>query len=301
MFGKKRPIAQIDKEQLELIEHAQGRIKQKKRLYYHFIIFLVGAVFLIILNTVIGVGEETKIAGLDWFVFAVLAWLFLLILHIINVFVTNKFMGKNWEEAQINKLVNKQKERIAKLQTNLEKQHPLPSENLQIEKKIPNSKNITIIVAAAENNVIGKDNDLIWHLSDDLKRFKTLTSHHTMIMGRKTFESFEKPLPNRKHIVITRQSDYSVPEGVIVVHNLKDAINAAKDDAQPFIIGGGEIYRQAMTYADSIELTRVHEQFDGDTYFPEIDLTIWKEVDNRFHPKDSNHNYSFSFLTYIRR
>src|SRR5210317_2606160 len=105
---------------------------------------------------------------------------------------------------------------------------------------------ITIIAATGENNELGKDNDLVWHLPDDFKRFKQLPTGHHMIMGRKTFESFPKPLPNRTHIVITRQQNYKVPEGVIVVQTLEDALDAAKNDKQPFVIGGGEIYKLAM-------------------------------------------------------
>ncbi|MEO8773394.1 MAG: dihydrofolate reductase [Gelidibacter sp.] len=300
MFGKKKLVDKIDREQLLLIENAQRRIKQKKRLYYHFVIFLIGAIFLIILNTVIGVGEQTKIVGLDWFVFAILAWLFIFFFHLFNVFVTHKFMGKSWEEAQLSKLVSKQKERIASLQTEVEKTQRLET-TVMPEKKTNVHKNLTLIAAAGENDVIGKDNQLIWHLSDDLKRFKSLTSHHFMIMGRKTFESFSKPLPNRTHVVISRQQNYPVPSGVIVVHTMADALEAAKNDTQPFIIGGGEIYKQAMAYADKIELTRIHESFDGDTFFPKIDSTVWKETENRLHQKDADHNYSFSFITYQRR
>lgn len=304
MFGKKRPVDKIDKEQLELIEASQRRIKQKKRLYYHFVIFLIGALFLIFLNTVLGLGEEKKIWGLDWFVFAILAWLFLFVFHLFNVFITHKFMGKAWEDAQLTKLVAKQKERISKLQSEVEKKYPLETTAPtipKIEKKTKVHKNLTLIAAAAENDVIGKDNQLVWHLSDDLKRFKSLTSNHCIIMGRKTFQSFGKPLPNRTHIVISRQQNFSVPSGVIVVHNLEDALDAAKNDSQPFIIGGGEIYRQAMPYADKIELTRVHERFDGDTFFPKIDSTIWTETQNIFNDKDENHQYPFSFITYQRR
>ncbi len=307
MFGKKKPVDKIDREQLELIENSQKRIKQKKRLYYHFVIFLIGAIFLIVLNTVLGVGEHTKIWGLDWFVFAILAWLFLFIFHLFNVFVTHKFMGKSWEEAQLNKLVAKQKKRIAELQTDLEKTHPIetaiiPAQTtLAPEKKTKVHKNLTLIAAAGENDAIGKDNKLVWHLSDDLKRFKSLTLDHCIIMGRKTFESFTKPLPNRTHIIITRQHDYSVPNGVIVVHNIEDALDAAKNDTQPFIVGGGEIYKEAMPYADKIELTRVHERFDADTYFPKIDSTEWKETENKLHQTDANHKYPFSFITYQRR
>ena len=117
---------------------------------------------------------------------------------------------------------------------------------------------LTVIVAVSENQVIGKDNDLIWDLSIDLKRFKSLTSGHNMIMGRKTFESFPKPLPNRTHIVITRQKNYPVNDGVIVVNSIEEALKNIKNDDQPFIIGGGEIYKQALPYASVIELTRVH-------------------------------------------
>jgi len=300
MFGKKRPVDKIDKEQLELIETSQRRIKQKKRLYYHFVIFLIGALFLIFLNTVIGLGEQTKIWGLDWFVFAIFAWLFLFVFHLFNVFITHKFMGKTWEDAQLNKLVAKQKERISKLQAEVEKEYPLEATTL-IEKKTKVRKNLTLIAAAAENDVIGKDNQLIWHLSNDLKRFKSLTSNHCIIMGRKTFQSFGKPLPKRTHIVISRQQNFSVPSGVIIVHNLEDALVAAKNDSQPFIIGGGEIYQQAMPYADKIELTRVHERFDGDTFFPKIDNSVWTETQNIFNDKDENHKHSFSFITYQRR
>lgn len=300
MFGKKKPIEKIDKEQLALIENAQRRVKQKKRLYYHFVIFLIGAIFLIVLNTVLGIGEQTKIFGLDWFVFAILAWLFIFMFHLFNVFVTHKFMGKGWEEAQLAKLVAKQKERIGTLQNQVEKTST-NQPNLLSEKKTKGTRNLTIIAAAGENDVIGKDNGLIWHLTDDLKRFKNLTSNHAMIMGRKTFESFSKPLPNRTHIVITNQKNYQVPDGVIVVHNMHDALDAAKNDSQPFIIGGGEIYKQAMTYADKIEMTRVHESFDGDTFFPKIDTSIWEETQNIFHQRDIDHQYSFSFITYHRR
>lgn len=120
-------------------------------------------------------------------------------------------------------------------------------------------------------------------------------------MGRKTFESFSKPLPNRTHIVISRQPNYSVPAGVIVVNNLEDALSIAKNDAQPFIIGGAEIYKLALPYANKIELTRVHETFEADAFFPKIDMAIWEETNNIFHPKDGVHEHSFTFLTYRRR
>lgn len=300
MFGKKKETPQIDKEQLELIETAQKRIKQKKRLYAHFVVFLIGAVFLIVANLVLNIGKDVTFLGIDWFVFAILAWLFLFVYHLFNVFVTSKMLSKKWEEKQLNKLVEKQKERIAQLQQQVEKDYPLSTEK---KKTITSSKNseITLIVAAGENDAIGKDNQLIWHLSDDLKRFKELTNGHHIIMGRKTFESFPKPLPNRTHIVISRQDNYQVPSGVILVNNLEDAFDAAKADKQPFVIGGGEIYKQAMPYADKIELTRIHEDFEADTFFPKIDTTIWKESQNRYHAKDEKHQHAFSFITYIRQ
>src|SRR5690606_20419480 len=299
MFGKKKETPQIDKDQLELIETAQKRIKQKKRLYAHFVVFLIGAVFLIVANLVLNIGKDVTFLGIDWFVFAILAWLFLFVYHLFNVFITSKLLSKKWEEKQLNKLVEKQKTRIAQLQQQVDKEYPLATEK---KRPLTTSKKseITLIVAAGENDAIGKDNQLIWHLSDDLKRFKELTNGHHIIMGRKTFESFPKPLPNRIHVVISRQANYQVPTGVIVVNNLQDAFDVAKSDKQPFVIGGGEIYTQAMAFADKIELTRVHENFDADTFFPKIDPTIWKEVNKTNHPKDEKHLHAFSFLTYVK-
>ena len=149
--------------------------------------------------------------------------------------------------------------------------------------------------------MIGKDNDLIWHLKNDLKRFKALTSRHCIIMGRKTFESFPKPLPNRTHIVITRQQDYKAPDGVIVVNSLEAAIEKAELDSNPFIIGGGEIYKQALEVVDTIEFTRVHHNFEGDTFFPVLNETIWKETNRVFNTKDDLHKFDFSYITYKRQ
>jgi len=159
---------------------------------------------------------------------------------------------------------------------------------------------LTIIAAAAENNALGKDNQLVWHLPDDFKRFKKLTSGHHIIMGRKTFDSFPKLLPNRTHVVITRQDNFR-KEGVLVVNSLERAIELSADDPQPFVIGGGEIYRLAMKLADKIELTRVHGTFEADTFFPEIDKNEWKLVSEEFHEKDEKHNYAFTYLTYERK
>lgn len=304
MFGKKKIKPQIDKEQLELIQNAQRRVKQKKRLYAHFVIFLIGALLLVVANVTLGIGKNINPFGINWFVYAILFWLFLFLYHFIKVFVINKFMGKEWEQQQLDKLLTKQQLRIEKIKTELKKEAPhiakseVYNEELKAKEK---PQELTIIVAAGENDAIGKDNKLIWHLSDDLQRFKKLTSNHHIIMGRKTFESFPKPLPNRTHVVITRQNDFKVPEGVITVNSLKDALDVAKNDSQPFIIGGGEIYKQAMEFADKIEITRVHHDFEADTFFPKIDSTIWKEVDNVFHKKDAYNDFEFSFLTYKRK
>lgn len=161
-------------------------------------------------------------------------------------------------------------------------------------------KSITIIVAAAENNAIGKDNDLIWSLPNDLKRFKKLTSGHSIIMGRKTFDSFPGLLPNRKHIVISRNKNISFSDEVTVVNNFEDAIKETGDDENPFIIGGGQIYKLAMDLGDKIELTRVHEEFKADTFFPKIDEDKWKLIHEEFNEKDERHQFSFTYKTYIK-
>jgi len=304
MFGKKKEKPQIDKDQLELIQNAQRRVKQKKRLYIHFVIFLLGALFLILANTVLGIGRDVQFFGIDWFVFAIFAWLFLFVYHLFNVFVTHKFMGKDWEKHQMDALVAKQQERIDQLKQKFVKEETLIAQSEvynEAQTSVKKKTELTIIVAAGENDAIGKDNELIWHLKDDLKRFKKLTSGHHIIMGRKTFESFPNPLPNRIHVVITRQDNYEVPQGVIVVNSLEDAFDVARNDKQPFIIGGGEIYEQALPFADKIELTRVHFDFqDADTFFPKIDDSQWKIVSNEFHENDEDHEYAFSFTTYIK-
>lgn len=158
---------------------------------------------------------------------------------------------------------------------------------------------ITLIAAAAENNALGRDNRMIWHLPDDFKRFKQLTSGNYIIMGRKTFESLPGMLPNRTHVIITRQEDYKA-DGCVVVNSLDEAIKACPQDEEVFIIGGGEIYKQSIGIADKIELTRVHGiSPEADAFFPEIDLDNWQLVEEVHHPKDEKHKYEFSFLTYI--
>ncbi len=157
---------------------------------------------------------------------------------------------------------------------------------------------ITIIAAVGENNAIGKDNKLLWHLPDDFKRFKELTSNHYIIMGRKTFESFPKPLPNRTHVIITNNKDYIAP-GCIIVNSLKSAIESCPKNEEIFIIGGGEIYKQSLEFSDKIELTIVSTSPDADTFFPTFGKG-WKLVSEVSHPKDDRHLFDFSYKTYIK-
>lgn len=156
---------------------------------------------------------------------------------------------------------------------------------------------ISMIVAADENNVIGKDNDLIWHLPDDLRFFKEKTTGHAIIMGRKTYESVGRPLPNRTNIIITRDPEFEV-EGCVVVSSLDKALEKAYAvDKNPFIVGGEQIYRLALPFAECIYLTRVHHQFEGDRHFPELDA-CWQEVESIPHPADEKHAFSFTITTY---
>lgn len=157
---------------------------------------------------------------------------------------------------------------------------------------------LTLIAAAAENNALGKDNDLVWHLPDDFKRFKQITSGHYIIMGRKTFESFPKPLPNRTHVIITRQNDYKA-DNCIVVNSLDEAIAACPQDEEVFVIGGGEIYKQSIDRADKIELTRVHTTVEADAFFPNIDTSKFKLASEEYHPKDEKHKFDFTYQTWV--
>lgn len=160
---------------------------------------------------------------------------------------------------------------------------------------------IITIAAVAQNNALGKNNNLLWHLPDDFKRFKSLTTGHYIIMGRKTFESFPKPLPNRTHIIITRQKKYPVSDNCFAAESLNKAIEMCPKNQDIYIIGGGEIYAQSMDIADKLEITKVHQSFDADTFFPEIDNTKWELVEEVFHPEDEKHQFGFSFLTYLKK
>ena len=162
------------------------------------------------------------------------------------------------------------------------------------------NRELTIIAAVSINNVIGNNNKLIWKLSNDLKRFKNLTTNHSVIMGRKTFESLPNPLPDRDNIVITRDTNYLKPN-IQVCSSIEDAINLTKTDTQPFIIGGGEIYSQTINIVDKIELTRVHGEFDGDAYFPEIPLDIFELINEENYNSDLENEFDYSYLTYKKR
>lgn len=162
---------------------------------------------------------------------------------------------------------------------------------------------ISIIVATAENGVIGKDNQLLWKLSSDLKQFKNLTTGHSVIMGRKTFESIGRPLPNRTNIVISRQQDFVLPEGVLKASSLENAIELAKTHVgseEIFIIGGGNVYEQALKITDKIYLTEVDANIEGDAFFPTLDMSEWTETSRVSHHKDEKNEYDFDFVVLER-
>ena len=161
---------------------------------------------------------------------------------------------------------------------------------------------IKILVACDENRVIGKDNQLIWHLPADLKRFKSLTTGHVILMGRKTYESIGKPLPNRTTIVITRQTDFQA-EGTITAHSVDEAILKAKSLSREdiFIVGGAEIYTLSLALADQILLTQLHDIFEGDAYFPEISAETWEIVARERGLTDEKNPFQYSFITYQKK
>ncbi|MRM97120.1 dihydrofolate reductase [Riemerella anatipestifer] len=158
----------------------------------------------------------------------------------------------------------------------------------------------TIIVAMGKNNEIGFNNQLLWHLPKDLKHFKNLTSGHPIIMGRKTYESIGKPLPNRTNIVVSQKNDW-FEEGILIVGTLKEAIKFAKKiDENIFIIGGGSIYEQTIDQADRLEVTLVDTTLEADTFFPKINSKEWLKTDEICHKKDEQNPYNFCFQTYER-
>ena len=163
---------------------------------------------------------------------------------------------------------------------------------------------LSIIVAiAASNNAIGKDNSLLWHISEDLKRFKEITSGHKILMGRKTFESLPGILPNREHIILTRDKNFNVDsDKVTIINNIEDAIKYYKDSNEEiFIIGGGEVYKEFLPFANKLYLTKVYKDFDADTFFPQINLDEWKVIHTSETKIDEKSGLNFEFIDLLRK
>ena len=158
---------------------------------------------------------------------------------------------------------------------------------------------VSIVVAISENNAIGKNNQLLWYLPADLKHFKNITTGHTVIMGRKTYESVGEPLPNRRNIIITRQN--ITIEGCEIVKSIEDALALSASEEEVFIVGGAEIYRQSMHLTNRIYLTVVHQKFDADSFFPEIHYDEWLETEQEDHEPDEKNKLPYSFITLERR
>jgi len=157
---------------------------------------------------------------------------------------------------------------------------------------------VSIVVAISENHTIGKDNKLLWYLPNDLKHFKEITTGHTIIMGRKTYESVGKPLPNRRNIITTRQN--ITIAGCEVANSIEAALALCGAEDEVFVVGGAEIYRQSMHLTDRIYLTVVHKEFDGDSYFPEIPANEWTETSREDHEPDAKNALPYSFITFER-
>ena len=161
---------------------------------------------------------------------------------------------------------------------------------------------LSIIVAKAKNNTIGKDNKLLWHISDDLKRFEELTTGHVIIMGRKTFESLGKVLPNRKHIVFSQNPDFKVnDENVEIVHSMLQLQEYIEDDKENFVIGGAMIYNLLMPYVTKMYVTEIEKDFEGDTFFPKINSEVWEEISREKGPEDSENKFEYEYVTYKRK
>jgi dihydrofolate reductase len=163
---------------------------------------------------------------------------------------------------------------------------------------------ISMIAAMSKNRVIGRDNDLPWHLPDDFKFFKETTRGHHVLMGRKNFESLPhkfRPLPDRVNMILTRNEVLKIP-GTLIFNSISEAIEHASgnNERELFIIGGGEIYQMALPFADKIYLTEIDAEIEGDTFFPDFEAAEWKETSRNHHNKDDRHNYSFDFVVYER-
>ena len=158
---------------------------------------------------------------------------------------------------------------------------------------------LSTIVAIAKNNVIGKDNKLIWHLPEDLKRFKNITSGKVIIMGRKTFESLGRVLPNRKHVVLCNDMEMNIDnENVEILNSIDKLDKYINSEEECFVIGGATIYKLLMPYVEKLYITRINQEFEGDVYFPEIDEQIWKEVAREKGIKNDENPYDYEYITY---
>ena len=161
---------------------------------------------------------------------------------------------------------------------------------------------LSIVVAKAKNNIIGKDNKIIWHLPEDLKHFKKITTGHTIIMGRKTFQSLGRVLPNRKHIIFSNNPSFNVNgENVKVIHSLLEIQDLIEGKEEAFVIGGAMIYNFLMPYVKKMYVTEIDKEFEGDTFFPKIDNNIWKEISREKGIKDEKNNLDYYFVTYERK
>ena len=160
---------------------------------------------------------------------------------------------------------------------------------------------LSIIVAKAKNNVIGKNNQLIWKIPDDLKRFKNLTAGHTIIMGKNTFESLGRVLPNRFHIILSTDKNYKVEnENVQVINDIVELDKYIKDNEEHFVIGGGMIYKLLIDKCSKLYITQIEKEFEGDTFFPEIDENKWEIMKTELGPKDDN-GFEYKYIDYARK
>src|SRR5690606_9833868 len=158
---------------------------------------------------------------------------------------------------------------------------------------------ITLIVAAAENNAIGKDNQMPWNLPNDFKYFKKTTLEHSVVMGRKTFDSIGKPLPERRNIILTRDQNYTSPD-VDVANSVDDVLTYCRDEREIFVIGGANVYKQFISLAQKVHLTRVYTVIDGDAFFPELSENEWQLTSSERHQKDEKHAFDYSFEVWER-
>ncbi len=159
---------------------------------------------------------------------------------------------------------------------------------------------ISVIAAIGENRELGFGNKLLWHLPDDLKRFKEITRGHSVITGRRTYESIGRLLPDRKNIIITRNKNFKV-EDAVIVSDFEEALEKCKGEDEVFVIGGGEVYKEALPHSDKLYLTEVESEFEADTHFPAFDKSEWKKMSEEFHPKDEKHLYDFTFKIYEKK